>query len=825
MRRVVIAILCILSSWMLVWSSVAQESQTAEVPSEFPAAEDLPGDWDSVEEITVVGDSSVGIEDEETTSVVSFSQEALVEAGISNISDLSELTPNLSIQTAFAAVNPTLFIRGVGLDDFNANSASAVAIYQDGIYMNSPAGQLFGLYDVAGVEVLRGPQPTLTNANAGAILVQSRMPGDSLEGYLTSTFGNYGALDFQGALNVPIIPGWISARTAFMVRNRKGITRNDCYDRIHSATTAAELRPCQKALPPYNLDPISPYVNNVDNWSGRALISAKLPLPKGQIVDWLFNFHGGQNKSLSSQFQHRAPLGCRLVGVDETVGNAGTRECEFGNGGKDRSGYGDNDGDPYVGQYDFQGPENLDLLGGSVRGFWQPNDSLTVESLTGYEWHDRYTLSNDDAGPNRWLVNQYTDTAFQINEEFRLTWLFGDANDLVLGGSFLLEDLDADNAYRDDSRWPATASRGFTQVYSQDTRSFGVYGTGHIELGSLPGSWGDYAERIDLDVALRYNWAYKKFSIRSARFIEGGTSLEALTGSESEVFTGWSGKAALTYHISDSQNVYLKYTRGWKPGHFNGGSINSTEIIEPVRPENINSVEAGIKGTWFEERFSGELIGFWYQYQDLQVFQLEQDSRGFAIPTLTNSRLAKIAGLEIDLWTMPIDGLEISLNGAWLDSEYTDYQISYREVVGGPPPIWGEVEVDYSGNRLLASPVFSATGRISYTIPTPFIAGSITPAFWFSWRDSVFFGPNEGAGALGNLPEGTIGQEPFALLNANLSYETDDGRFLVTFWVRNFLDQSYRVQSFDFTRAQFNMIVDAYGLPRTFGATITMNFF
>ena len=42
---------------------------------------------------------------------------------------------------------PTFFIRGVGLNDYNANAASSVAVYQDEVYMNFPAGQLFQFFD------------------------------------------------------------------------------------------------------------------------------------------------------------------------------------------------------------------------------------------------------------------------------------------------------------------------------------------------------------------------------------------------------------------------------------------------------------------------------------------------------------------------------------------------------------------------------------------------------------------------------------------------------------------------------------------------------
>ena len=67
---------------------------------------------------------AAGLLAEVTTSAVTFDADDLRAEGIA---DLLNFTPNLEIKTAFAASNATLFIRGAGLDDCNANSSSAVS--------------------------------------------------------------------------------------------------------------------------------------------------------------------------------------------------------------------------------------------------------------------------------------------------------------------------------------------------------------------------------------------------------------------------------------------------------------------------------------------------------------------------------------------------------------------------------------------------------------------------------------------------------------------------------------------------------------------------
>lgn len=110
--------------------------------------------WEGVEEMIVDGTSGAVLLQAQEVSAISFDSDYLDALGASDLSDISQFTPNLEIRTPFAASNPTLFIREVGLRDFNANASSSVAVYTDEIYMNSPAGQLSQLFDVETIDVV-----------------------------------------------------------------------------------------------------------------------------------------------------------------------------------------------------------------------------------------------------------------------------------------------------------------------------------------------------------------------------------------------------------------------------------------------------------------------------------------------------------------------------------------------------------------------------------------------------------------------------------------------------------------------------------------------
>lgn len=791
-------------------TSPAPAPEQGEDVSEGEAAEDSAAQYlptAGIEEITITGEILEAPIEKETTSAVGFDESELRLERIQDVSDLSNFTPNLEIKTAFAASNPTLFIRGVGLDDYNANSASAVAVYQDGVYMNSPVGQLFQLYDVAGVTVLRGPQAQLRNANAGAILVQSHLPSEDLEAYGEVSYGNYNRVNAIGALNLPIVPQLANSRLAFTVNRGDGITENRCHDDAGDPTTQ-----CRQALPESHL---AKDVNNIDNWAARSLLEITPDLGPWVPTNLLLNFHGGQNNSLSSMFQHRGFKKGGL-GIAKLVP------------APDRYNYQDTDGNPFAGDYNAQGKEEISVAGGSLRASWPASENLEIGSLSAFEWHDRNTVANDDASPRVWFDhNNYRDNAWQFSQQLDLKWMAGDSTEVDAGGLFLMEDLEVNNLFPNER--VGTFRPLIEQQYQQQTRGFSFWTQAQSGLPwaeDMPGFFSNF----ELAGTFRYSYESKDFDLHSSatRFTLTGHPIEVPQISEqvSDSWQGPSGDVTLTYHLgrhweSEDFNVYAKYSRGWKPGTFNGGTVFARQPVEPVDPETVDSFEVGLRTAWWDQRVGLDLTGFFYEFTDMQVFQLQQEVSGVPLPRLINAQKVNISGIELEFRAEPIDGLYVSLNAGWLDGKYNDFSTEIDEPAGSQNVITRVA--DYSGKTLLASPKWSASGYAQYQIPLGRF-GWLQPRYSFSFKDDTYFDPNEGAGARDNLEPGTIGQKAYWLHNAMLSYLSPDERFELTGWVRNFTDQHYRVQSFDLTDPNFLFVLDAYGDPRTYGFTAVMRF-
>jgi iron complex outermembrane receptor protein len=232
------------------------------------------------------------------------------------------------------------------------------------------------------------------------------------------------------------------------------------------------------------------------------------------------------------------------------------------------------------------------------------------------------------------------------------------------------------------------------------------------------------------------------------------------------------------------------------------------------------------------------VTGFYYDYEELQVFVLEMTPGGFPIPKLFNATNATVYGVELDVRAEPVEGLTLTYNFAWVESEYADFKVEFTEKIRLPRPcptcprpdaVLAKRTYDYSGNDLIASPRLSMTGSIGYDVPLPGTLfnqglGTLTPYFSFVWKDDIYFDACEGTGVRCNFPDkGTFGQTAYWLFNGALTWRSESERFALSGWVHNFLDEHYKTQNFDLTQG-LGVILDAYADPRTYGMTFTMSF-
>ncbi|QXQ08421.1 TonB-dependent receptor [Sphingosinicellaceae bacterium] len=202
---------------MLIQTSVAaQASATGVVPTD-------PGDI--VVTARRVNESLLQV----PASITAFSADTIDKAGIQRAEDFIKLTPGVTIVTSTAEAGDTqINIRGInGARD----AESSVALVVDGILMTNTSSLNQDQGTVRQIEVLKGPQGALygRNAAAGAIVLQTLKPTDTLSGGGKISYANEKSVNGSAYLSGPIAPG-IGFVLSGNYRRTDGFYRNTFLD-------------------------------------------------------------------------------------------------------------------------------------------------------------------------------------------------------------------------------------------------------------------------------------------------------------------------------------------------------------------------------------------------------------------------------------------------------------------------------------------------------------------------------------------------------------------------------------------------------------------
>jgi iron complex outermembrane recepter protein len=158
----------------------------------------------ALDEVVVTAQRRVENLQDVPIAATAISGEQLQSKAILRLGDLQFAAPSLVITDT--GLTQSVNIRGIGLASGSPQVANGVATYIDGLFQ-PPIVSTNSFYDIANVEVLRGPQGTIAGANStgGAIFITSRNPKlQEYEGHAQIEAGNFSTQAAQGAVNVPI---------------------------------------------------------------------------------------------------------------------------------------------------------------------------------------------------------------------------------------------------------------------------------------------------------------------------------------------------------------------------------------------------------------------------------------------------------------------------------------------------------------------------------------------------------------------------------------------------------------------------------------------
>ncbi|MFL0670442.1 MAG: TonB-dependent receptor [Erythrobacter sp.] len=136
-------------------------------------------------------------------AITAFDAQAIQNAGIERPADFIALTSNVTLVETQNAGNAFVVIRGITQ---NRNSEPSVAVIVDGVLQVNPAQFNQELFDIAQIEVLKGPQGGLYGRNAigGAIVINTKQPTSEFEGNITAGIDNGFGYFLRGGVSGPL---------------------------------------------------------------------------------------------------------------------------------------------------------------------------------------------------------------------------------------------------------------------------------------------------------------------------------------------------------------------------------------------------------------------------------------------------------------------------------------------------------------------------------------------------------------------------------------------------------------------------------------------
>lgn len=158
--------------------------------------------------------------------ITAYSGEFLTTTGVSSYGELAPFVPGFFVSPQ-SVDNTSVNLRGLTTDAGDPRVQSRVPVFQDGVIISSPRGTA-ALFDVQGVEVVKGPQATTFGRGVqnGALSFTSNPARAETSGSFTAGFGDDNARLAEGHYNVPIVPEKLFFRAAFRLEQNDGHVDN-----------------------------------------------------------------------------------------------------------------------------------------------------------------------------------------------------------------------------------------------------------------------------------------------------------------------------------------------------------------------------------------------------------------------------------------------------------------------------------------------------------------------------------------------------------------------------------------------------------------------
>jgi iron complex outermembrane receptor protein len=610
-------------------AALAQTTQTAELQTVTVTAQRRT---ENIKEVPV---SVTAIKGEKLDVLVSGGQDIRLLAG---------KTPSLNVESSNGRTFPRFYIRGYGNTDFSTFASQPVSLIYDEIVQENPILKGFPIFDLAGVEVLRGPQGTLFGRNtpAGVVKFESEKPNlKKTEGYYNVSYGTHGTANVEGAVNVPLSDKW-AMRVSTLRQHRDDFVDN-----------YSDLAKTNKT-------------NELDGYNEHAERVQFLYKPDTSFSA-LFNVH--QRTTTGSARLFRANLikkGTNDIADGTDFNSIVTNAQNF---------------------------QSLKTNGANARLTWDLGPVL-LHSITGYESVGSYYSRGDidggvPAGPGfipfQSETGGFIDDLKQYSQEFRVESKSTGPLNWQAGVYYFKEDVTGGS----DGYNSATGARTSRQASEQNNKAWAAFGSVTYKL----------SDDLSVRGGLRYTDDKKDFLTVTAI---GFTPVGPDSVSESKDKFSWD--LSTTYKLNRDVNVYARVATGFRAPSIAPASTFAQVPITIADAETITSYEGGIKADLFERRAR---VAFSLYDYDIKNQQLTVVGGNSNVTKLINAKKTAGRGAEFDLEGLVTPDLRVGASASYNFTEIRDPNISVGKCSSGctvTDPVNAAGNVVINGNPLPQAP-------------------------------------------------------------------------------------------------------------------------
>jgi len=634
------------------------------------------------------------------------------------------------------------FARNVGID-------ARMGVYIDGVFQGRSYSADVPLLGLESVELLRGPQGTLfgKNTETGAISLNTKKASEEFEAEVGAEYGRFDMLKTTGYINGALT------------------------DNLFASASASY----QEADGYYNNILLNKDVGDWDTTAGRAQLRW---LPSDMFDIRLSGDYMKRNSNVP-------------VGVNASL-------------------------KPYRTQQNIVPDETTASWGTALTADVFLAGDYTFTSISAFRHNEFELTADDDYTPVFLSEPFFNEDSDQFSQELRLISPVEEKYDWVGGLYYFYNDL---SSARDIEFGPAifagspslapfaNAIAGFTQVPNKITvESWAAYFHGNYR----------FTPKLELTAGIRYTSETKDLDRWSQISYPNdpavAAALQAATGvpftqfpgaafgainydkvSDSREDNDWSPTVGLNYFLEEEIMLYVKYARGNKSGGWNADFMTNGLDYFGYEPESVDSYEAGIKSTLFEDSLRLNMTYYYSEYDDFQVFQSVFNSNQNPSIQLTNAGAVTNQGVELESVWLPTNQLQFTFNVAWLDTNYDKFV--------------NQSGADYTGNELPYSPKWKVYVGTQYIQPVGSF-GDLTFNVDYAYTDSIFTDPS-------NVEPFVV--DSYGLWNARITLTPVSDAWEVALWGTNLADKEYQTQSLF---SQFRTVRVNWGIPRMYGISV-----